>query len=119
MSSDFQQDLLSCGWWTLNREKIERSEADFWVFVLFGFGNRETQYVIFRPKELLRTLKAIHGQSKSYNMYLWVTKKGKCWETRGLTAVDQVLLAKNQYKSKKRDVSRCLNDWASIRRKLR
>ena len=119
MSSDLQQDLLSCGWWTLNREKIRLSTADFWIFVLFGFANRETQYVIFRPKELLRTHKAIHGQSKSYNMYLWVTKRGKCWETRGLSAADQTLLAKNRYISKKRDVTRCLNDWSSIRARLK
>ena len=31
---EYRDKLLSCGWWTLNREKIRKSSADYWVFVL-------------------------------------------------------------------------------------
>lgn len=33
MDELFQSGLKSCGWWTLNKKKIEKSNADFWIFV--------------------------------------------------------------------------------------
>lgn len=35
---EYRDKLLSCGWWTLNREKIRESSADYWVFVLRQSG---------------------------------------------------------------------------------
>lgn len=35
---EYRDKLLSCGWWTLNREKIRESSADYWVFVLRRSG---------------------------------------------------------------------------------
>ena len=32
-----QKSLRACGWWSLNREKVAKSKADYWVFVLMGF----------------------------------------------------------------------------------
>ncbi len=31
---EYRDNLHSCGWWTLNREKIRKSPADYRVFVL-------------------------------------------------------------------------------------
>jgi hypothetical protein len=116
MSPVFQQDLLACGWWTINAGKIRRSKADFWVFALYSIDNRAAQYVIIKPKELLRRLKTIYGSLPSFNVYLWVTKKKKCWETRSLNTFDKQLLAKGRYVNAKCDMTRYLNDWKSIRK---
>src|SRR5450759_2184759 len=85
MGPEFQRDLRACGWWTLNREKLRNSKADYWVFALQGFANRTFDYVILPPGDLLRRLQAIHGRQKTIQVYLWVTEGKRCWETRGLT----------------------------------
>ena len=120
MSAAFHKGLLACGWWTLNRDKIRNSKADFWIFVLYSFDKREAQYLIIKPKTLLGILKTIHGNTKSINTYFWVTTNKKCWETRGLNKSDQLLVAEHKYnKGATRNLSNYLNDWASIKAKLK
>src|SRR5690606_37054420 len=53
---EYRDKLLSCGWWTLDREKIRKSPADYWVFV------RQSYLWVTKGKGA--------GQ--------------QCWETRGL-----------------------------------
>lgn len=36
--SEFRDELLSFGWWTLNREEIREFPTDYWVFVLRRSG---------------------------------------------------------------------------------
>jgi hypothetical protein len=114
----FHKGLLACGWWTLNRDKIKNSKADFWIFVLYSFDNRMVQYLMIRPQKLLGILKAIHGNVKNINVYFWVTAKNKCWETRGLNRSDQNLIALNKYSNSIRNVTQFLNDWDSIKKRL-
>jgi hypothetical protein len=115
----FQKGLRACGWWTLNRNKIKNSLADMWVFVLYSFDNRDVQYVVISPKRLLSILKRVHGNAKTYNVYLWVTTKNKCWETRGLSQAEQSLVAVDMYSDAKRDLSLFLNDWSALSAKLK
>lgn len=84
---EFQRTLRACGWWTLNSAKVIRSSADFWVFVLQGFAIKSVDYVVIPPHELSRRLRRIHqGQHKIWQVYLWVTKSERCWETRDLSS---------------------------------
>jgi hypothetical protein len=106
--------LKSCGWWTLNRDKIKKSNADYWIFVLHSFYHKNIQFVIIKPKELLNRFKKIHGNSKSIQSYFWVTGKEKCWETRGLSKKDQILIANYTYKNEIRNFSKYLNNWKEI-----
>lgn len=115
MAAVFQEPLRACGWWTLNRQKLKSSAADYWVFVLVGFARRSTDFVIIKPAELLRRLHTIHiGKQKTVQSYLWVTQKKRCWETRGLKRPDQLAIAEGEYKSAERDFSDCLNNWGPI-----
>jgi len=114
----FHKGLRACGWWTLNRDKIKKSMADFWVFVLYSFDDRNVQFLIIPPAMLLRTLKRIHGNTKTFNVYFWVTSKNKCWEARDLNRSDQSLIAVHQYSNPSRDVTRFLNDWSTLKRRL-
>jgi len=116
MSDIFQSGLEACGWWTLNREKIRKSKADFWAFVLQAFNRRTQHYIVIRPADLLERLASIHGSPKTLQTYFWVTRRNKCWETRGLKRSDQVLVANDAFKDEVRDFSAYLNRWTELER---
>jgi hypothetical protein len=110
----FQKPLRVCCWWSLNRKKIEISQADYWVFVLVGFDRRTTDFVIIKPSDLLARLDSIHGETKTIQSYLWVTQKNRCWEARGLKRQDQQAIADGLYTNSVRDFSDFLNNWGPI-----
>lgn len=111
----FQKPLRACGWWSLNRQKIAASRAEYWIFVLVGFARRSTDFVIIKPAELLRRLDAIHGKPKMVQSYLWVTEKRRCWEARGLRRPDQLSIAQGQFENDERDFTAYLNNWEPIK----
>lgn len=116
---DFPKGLLACGWWSLSREKIKGSIADLWIFVLRSFDPNKTQYIIISPKELDQRLSVIHGFSKRLQSYLWVTEKSKCWETRGLSKNDQLLIPLGRYANKEREFTKYLNTWENVEQMLK
>lgn len=116
MNEALQQGLKSCGWWTLSKEKIIKSKADYWVFALHEFNHSNLYFIVIKPKELLKKLKIIHSDKKSYQIYFWITNKNKCFEARGLHKNDQLLLSINSYKNDERDFSKYLNNWEPLNR---
>lgn len=114
MSDIFQSGLEACGWWTLNSEKIKKSKADLWIFVLHAFNQRKQHYIMIKPSELISRLTKLHGSLKTLQTYLWVTKNKKCWETRGLKKRDQVLIANDAFKSQQRNFTSFLNNWSQL-----
>lgn len=112
---EFQSTLRACGWWTLHSAKITRSRADFWVFVLQGFANRSVDYVVIPPDELSRRLRQIHhGSLKIWQVYLWVTKSERCWETRDLSKDDKLRIAGDNFSDSNRDFTKYMNRWEPI-----
>jgi hypothetical protein len=115
-----QSRLLAGGWWSHDTHKIRKSPADFWIFVLPSFAERETSFVILPPAELLRRFKAIHGTAKKrIDSYLRVTKTRQCWEARGLPNADQELIALDRFTDKNRDFTVFLNAWKQIEARLK
>lgn len=114
-----QMGLKSCGWWALNRDKIRQSSADFWVFVMYSFEQKKTEFVIIPPGTLLERVTQLHGRGKTIQSYLWVTDKNKCWETRGLSKREQILIANHSYHNKSRDFTEYLNNLQLIRKRLK
>jgi hypothetical protein len=110
----FQTSLRACGWWTLHREKLINSPADYWVFVLVGFANRSTDCIVISPGELARRLRTIHGTATRLQTYLWVTQTGLCWESRGLRRDDQQRIVDGSYRHAARDFRNFLNNWRPI-----
>ena len=119
MDDIFQKGLVSCGWWVLSRDKIRQSEACYWIFVLHTFNHKNIQFVIIKPSDLLNRLDKIHINQKSINIYFWVTKKRKCWETRRLKKQDQILIANHSYSNPVRDFSKFLNNWEQVIKELK
>lgn len=115
-----QNRLRATGWWTHQPQKIQTSQADFWVFVLPSFIEHETSFIIVPPTELLRRLRAIHGRTaKRIDSYLWVTRTKRCWEARGLPNADQELIAVDRFSDESYDFSEYLNAWQAIERRLK
>lgn len=97
-----QQKLRAFGWWTPTRKQIQQSRAQYWVFVLLGFDNRTTDFVIIKPDDLLKRLDAINKKAMDqFQSYFWVTRDGECYETRGLGRPDQLLIATGKYKKRR------------------
>lgn len=115
-----QNRLLATGWWTHDPKKIQESEANFWVFVLPSFVEKESSFIILPPDELLRRFKAIHGASKKrIHSYLRVTKSKRCWEARGLSNADQELIVFDRFADKDRDFTTFLNAWKQVESQLK
>jgi hypothetical protein len=115
-----QSRLLAAGWWSLDARKIQKSNADFWVFVIPSFVEKEISYIIVPPDELLRRYKAIPATSKQrIDSYLRVTKAKRCWESRGLQKEDMELVALDRFPDKKRDFTEFLNAWKQIAARLK
>ena len=115
-----QARLLAAGWWSHDVRKIQKSVADFWIFVLPSFVERETSFIILPPSELLRRFKLIHGASKQrVDSYLRVTKTKRCWDARGLPNADQELMALDRFTDENRDFTVFLNAWKQIETRLR
>jgi hypothetical protein len=115
-----QSRLLAAGWWTHDARKIQKSKADFWVFVLPSFVEKEISFIVLPPTELLRRLRAIHGRSQTrIHSYLRVTKTKRCWEARGLPNADQELIALDRFTDKNRDFTAFLNAWKQVEARLK
>lgn len=116
MGPAFQKQLRTCGWFPINRKKLQNSPADFWVFVLLGFARRTMDFLVVPRRELWRQLQAIHGPQNIIQSYLWVTEQKRCWETRGLRRKDQLQVAEGTFKQKRRDFTTWLNNWSPVER---
>jgi hypothetical protein len=115
---ELNDGLRACGWWTLYPQKIKESRADYWIFVLRGFESSHFDFIIIPPAELLNRLNVIHGEKPDRcDTYIWVTKKGRCWETRSLKKVDQSLIAQGKLTDyqPERDFSEYLNNWSPLK----
>jgi hypothetical protein len=113
-SDDLRQGLVARGWWTPERGKITKSKADFWILVLHSIYHKKVQFIIIQPSIYLDRLTKLHGRQNKIQTYLTVTKKLKCWETRGLRKAEQLLIAQNSYFESERDFSKYLNNWEQI-----
>ncbi len=115
-----RRKLVSCGWWTLNRQKLAESPANFWVFVSHSFKQKNMQYVIVKPKDIYKRLSHIHKPTKVIQTYIWVTTSGKCWETRGLKKHEQDAIINDDICDidKARNLTSFLNNWNPLKEKL-
>jgi hypothetical protein len=118
-----QRDSLRCAsWFTLNRKKIDTSQAQFWVFVLHGFKSDKPDFVVIPTSELQRRMKKIHGpDTVTFQSYLSSTKNNQCWETRGIGIEGNRQIAKGTCEYPDRDFTEYLNEngWVAVTNKLK
>lgn len=115
-----RKNLQARGWWTFDRKKIQESKADLWVLVLPSFESRKYNFIIIKPKDLLRRYGRIHGKQERIQSYFWVTKKNQCWEARDLSKVDRGCIAEGAFHNDLRNFTIYLdNRWVSLQKAMR
>lgn len=115
----FSKKLLAGGWLTLVHDKIKKSRADYWVFILVSHERKiEPKYIVISPSKLLERLVAIHGELKSYHFYPWVLDglDGRiALQGRGLSKKEKNKLADGSYSLGERDFSYYLDNWKPLK----
>jgi hypothetical protein len=118
MSSSINSKIKSGGWWTFKYDKIEKSQADLWVLVLYRFSHRDYDFVIIEPSVLLERYKKLGRTSGTIQSYVCVTENGQCWETRGLGKEKQNAIAIGVFNDPVRDFKQFLNNWHLLENKI-
>ena len=121
--NEIEQGITVGGWLTLRHDKIEQSNADYWVIaILPNERYLKPIYIVIKPKELLMKLIAVqsNGASKTYHIYPWIKKgKGNKFEFaingRGLSKSEKVILKNNPRSIKDRDLTEFLDNWECLK----
>lgn len=119
MADALRPGLKACGWFSLKPQKLSKSAAQFWILVLYPFNQKEADFVIAPPFAILDMLESLHGKRNSIQSYVWVTKNKRCWETRGLSRKDHLLISQGSYENPARELTQYLNNWNPIHTALR
>jgi hypothetical protein len=114
LNANVLSGLRSCTWFSIERRKIVNSVANIWVLVLLGFEQRTYDYLIISPQDLLKRLERLHGHAQRYQVYVWITKKGRAWLTRGLEKRQQEHVSANEFDDEAREMTHHLNNWNEI-----
>jgi len=116
----FRKQIVSGGWWVLNKNILNESKAEFWVLVMHSYSKKGIQYVIITPQELYRRLVSLHPNSNMIHTFLTVTKLETCWENRGLNQQQIAMILSNQIEEidEDRNFSQYLNNWEPLEEKL-
>lgn len=118
--SEFDRHLSAGGWFTLSHDKIEKSTADIWIFIVVSHTNRSApKHILISPKDLLSKLVKTHGVSTRYNFYLWVIKSKLrnpelVLDGRGLRNSEKMELINNNLELGTRDYSDFYENWTEI-----
>ena len=116
---NLRQNIKGTGWWTLVKEKIETSKADYWVFIIYSLERKTHDYIIIKPKKLLDIFKKLKREGKPLHCYLTVTTENKAFETRGLNKIEMKEIYERKYTNIERDVTIYLNNWNPIMEMLK
>jgi hypothetical protein len=109
-------NIKGIGWWTLKRDKILLSKAEFWVFVLYSFSKKAHDFIIIKPAELLNIFeKTNRNKGNIIQCYITVTNQGFAFETRGLNGAEMQLVCDNNFTDNARDLRKYLNEWTRIK----
>lgn len=114
----FRPNIKGAGWWTLNRDKIKKSQADFWIFILYSLERKTHDFVIIKPSELLDIFDNTNRNVNLIHCYITVTNHNTVFETRGLSDNDMRLICEDKFANNFRDLKKHLNNWTPIIQKL-
>jgi len=118
----------SCGFWNFGPTAVKKSiettdpknhkkPADFWIIAIHSFFGKKTDCIVIKPSELYERFSKFKKTEKTY---FWITKDGKCFETRGLNKSQQKLLMEGKINSiePERNFTGYLNNWKPVKQLL-
>jgi hypothetical protein len=103
--------IKSGGWWKLDRKQLSESPADLWVLVLCEFNSRKYDFMVIQPSQLAHRYEAIAPGLEAIQSYFWVTRAGRCWETRGLNKTDLKAVCDGTFTCSSRDFTAFMDGW--------
>jgi hypothetical protein len=114
----FESTLTVGGWFALNHSKIEKSTADYWVFILVAHDKKiKPRHIVISPKELLKKLIQVHTKSPKYNFYLWIRDADHlALDGRGLSRQDKSLLMDGKFALGSRNYSTFIEKWDPLKK---
>ncbi|MEX1013724.1 MAG: hypothetical protein WDZ80_01010 [Candidatus Paceibacterota bacterium] len=113
IKENLRPNIKGTGWWTLRREKIESSKSDFWVFVIYSFEKRTNDFVVIKPRELVKMYEKLDRGDRIHS-YITVTTKKTAFETRGLSKSEMQSIGENKFENKQRALTQYLNNWTPV-----
>jgi hypothetical protein len=116
--SEFRKKLRACGWYKISRNKLMKSQAEYWVFVQWACKRQSADYIIVATDGLRQRLWDIYGKqgTEEIQFYLWVTESGKCWDTRRLKISDRRKIVNGEAVDSKYNFTSWLNTWHLVAR---
>lgn len=113
---EFRKHFRTQGWWTLKKDKVRSSPADYWIFALYSFDTSKNDYLIFRKEELINLYKSNkRWDNETIQSYFWTLKNDTAFEGRGLKKKEIQRLLDYPQEFQKRDVSFHLNNWSILK----
>jgi Mrr restriction endonuclease-like protein len=104
------------GWWTLNKEKIKNSPADYWIFALYSFDTSKNDFIIISKNELIALYKGLKvWDQKTIHSYIWTLQDGRAFEGRSLGKKGGIKrLVDGEFDNTIRNLSPNLNNWKRL-----
>lgn len=115
---NLRENIRSAGWFLLLRNKIEKSTADLWVFLLYSMETRGHDCIVIKPKDLLSIFDKTGRSANRIDCYMTVTTYNTAFETRKLSTADNKKIGENKFAHSTRDLTKYLNNWSPINKKL-
>lgn len=123
-SAEDQKFYRSCGLWNFGQTAIktsmDKNPVDFWVIAIHSLFENKTDCIVIAPTDLYKRFSKFKEEGKSAKTYFWITKDGKCFETRGLKKPQQKLLIEGKFNAiePERNFTGYLNNWKPVRQLL-
>ena len=108
--------VKSIGWYSLTREKIRLSKADYWVLVNYDGMKRDVDFLFIKPSKLLAIYDSLGRSGKRIESYVLVTKDNNCYETRGIGKKQLESILTGVLDNTNRDLKLYLEDWNIIKK---
>ena len=112
--SEERKNVKAGGWWSFDKDIIEKSSADYWVLVLSKSGGVAPEFIIIKPKDLLLFYNNVFPGKQKVKSHARVMKDGKCWEARGLKKDDKEKISQGTYRPANRNLTKYLNNWTCL-----
>ena len=103
--------LIATSWFTLEPQKIRRSQADLWVFVILTLKH-DRHFVVIPKRELQKRIP--RNSAKKWNLYLWVYNNRTCYQVRDLGKEEKFDTMHRGVRDQHRDFSEWLENWKLI-----
>ena len=110
---ELTRHVFATSWFVLNPEKIRRSQADLWVFVIMTLSH-EQHFVVIPKRDLQKRIP--RGCGKRWDLYLWVYESGSCYKVRGLKKNEKLGVVQRGVSDRYRDFSEWLENWNLLER---